>query len=156
MLFRSYFNHWLAMGRNTTNPPRIFCVNWFRKEDGKFLWPGFGENMRVLEWIVKRVKGQAMAIESPLGWMPRYEDLTWDGLDFSPEDFDAVMRVDREFWKQEVLSHQALFDKLYDKLPKEFLLMRELILSSLWRSPERWRMIHERYIVQQQESESRA
>lgn len=151
-----YFNHWLAMGRNTPNPPRIFCVNWFRKEDGKFLWPGFGENMRVLEWIVKRVKGQAKAIESPLGWMPRYEDLTWEGLDFTPEDFDAVMRVDREYWKQEVLSHQALFDKLYDKLPKEFLLMRELILSSLWRSPERWRMIHERYIVQQQESESRA
>ncbi len=146
-----YFNHWLAVGRNTPNPPRIFCVNWFRKdEDGNYLWPGFAENMRVLEWIVNRVKGNAFGVESPLGWMPRYEDLNWEGLDFSAEDFDKVMLVDRELWKQEVLSHQTLFDKLYDKLPKEILLMREFLLASLWRSPEKWGLIHERYIVQQQ------
>lgn len=149
-----YFNHWLAMGRNLTYPPRIFCVNWFRKdEDGKFMWPGFGENMRVLEWIVKRVRGQAFATESPLGWVPRYEDLNWDGLeDFSAEDFDELMQVDREGWKEEVLSHQALFDRLYDRLPKEFLLMRELILSSLWRSPEQWGMVSERYLVHGEQS----
>ena len=143
-----YFNHWLEMGRKLSHPPRIFCVNWFRKdEDDKFLWPGFGENMRVLEWIVKRVRGEAFATESPLGWMPRYEDLSWDGLDgFTPEKFDELMNVDREGWKEEVLSHQALFDKLYDKLPKEFSLMRELMLSSLWRSPEHWGMVAERYI----------
>lgn len=146
----NYFNHWLEMGRNLSQPPRIFCVNWFRRdENGKFLWPGFGENMRVLEWIVKRVRGQAYAAESPLGWMPRYEDLNWDGLeDFGPERFDKLMEVDRELWKEEILSHQALFDKLYDKLPKEFLFMRELTLSSLWRSPERWGMVNERYVVQ--------
>ncbi|MGV3524415.1 MAG: phosphoenolpyruvate carboxykinase (GTP) [Candidatus Sericytochromatia bacterium] len=146
-----YFNHWLEMGRHTTLPPRMFCVNWFRKdEDGNFLWPGFGENMRILQWIVGRVRGEAFAIESPLGWMPRYEDINWEGLEsFTPEQFDAVMRVDRELWKEEVLSHQALFDKLYDRLPKEFLLMRELILSSLWRSPVRWGLTHERYLVQQ-------
>lgn len=145
-----YFNHWLAMGRSTVNPPRIFGVNWFRKDkDGNFSWPGFGENMRVLEWIVKRVRGQAFGVESPLGWMPRYEDLNWEGIDFTEEDFEAVMGVDRELWKEEVLSHQALFDQLYDKLPKEFLQMRELTLSSLWRSPEHWG-VNERYIVQQQ------
>lgn len=142
-----YFNHWLEMGRNVAHPPRIFCVNWFRKDaDGHFIWPGFGENMRVLEWIVKRVRGQAFATESPLGWMPRYEDLSWEGLEeFTPERFEALMQVDREAWKEEVLSHQALFDKLYDKLPKEFVHMRELTLSSLWRSPEHWGMVAERY-----------
>ena len=141
-----YFNHWLQMGRSTPNPPRIFCVNWFRKsKDGKFLWPGFGDNARVLKWIIERVKGRAYAIESPLGWMPRYEDLDWKGLDFSREQFDELMSVDREAWKTEVRSHQDLFENLYDKLPKEFMLMRELLLSSLWRSPERWKLAAERY-----------
>lgn len=142
-----YFNHWLAVGRNTPNPPRIFCVNWFRRgEKGEFLWPGFGENMRILKWIFDRVDGQTSAIESPLGWVPRYQDIEWDGIDFSEEQFNDVMGVDREWWKEEVLSHQGLFDKLYDKLPKEFPLMRELLLSSLWRSPENWHMAHERYL----------
>ena len=145
-----YFNHWLEMGRSVPVPPRIFCVNWFRKDaDGSYLWPGFGENMRILEWIVKRVKGKAFALESPLGWMPRYQDINWEGMDFSEEDFNKVMQVDREHWKAEVLSHQALFDKLYDRLPKEFLFMRELILSSLWRSPAQWALAPERYLVQQ-------
>jgi phosphoenolpyruvate carboxykinase (GTP) len=141
-----YFNHWLQMGRQSPNPPRIFCVNWFRKgKDGKFLWPGFGENARVLKWIVDRVHGRAYAIESPLGYMPRYEDIDWRGLDFSREQFDQLMAVDREIWKKEVLSHEELFENLYDKLPKEFMLMRELLLSSLWRSPERWSLAAERY-----------
>jgi len=141
-----YFNHWLQIGRTLPNPPRIFCVNWFRKsKEGKFLWPGFGENARVLKWIVERVRGRAYAIESPLGWMPRYEDLDWRGLDFTRAQFTELMAVDREMWKQEVLSHEELFEKLYDKLPKEFMFMRELQLSSLWRSPERWTLAPERY-----------
>ncbi len=142
-----YFNHWLQIGRKVSNPPRIFLVNWFRvDQEGKFLWPGFGENMRVLKWIVDRVHGNGYAIESPLGWMPRYEDLDWTGLDFSPEKFYELMKVDREAWKREVSSHESLFSRLYDKLPKEFLYMRELILSSLWRSPEQWGLGQDEYI----------
>jgi phosphoenolpyruvate carboxykinase (GTP) len=138
----SYFNHWLNIGRTLKNPPRIFAVNWFRKdEDGKFLWPGFGENMRVLKWIIDRVHGRGYALESPLGWMPRYEDIEWEGLDFPRERFtQELMAVEREEWKQEIHSHEALFSKLYDRLPKEFIFMRELILSSFWRSPEHWEM----------------
>jgi len=140
-----YFNHWLQFGRNLPNPPRIFVVNWFRKDaDGNFLWPGFGENARVLEWIIGRVQGRTGAVESPVGWMPRYEDINWEGLDFSREQFENIMHVDRETWKQEVLSHDELFGRMYDKLPKEFIFMRELMLSSLWRSPEKWGMAPER------------
>ena len=140
-----YFNHWLQFGRKLNNPPRIFVVNWFRKgEDGKFLWPGFGENMRVLQWITDRVKGKAGAVESPIGYMPKFEDINFDGLDFSREQFDEIMNIDREAWKKEVLTHEELFEKMYDRLPKEFLFMRELLLSSLWRSPEVWAMAPER------------
>ena len=136
----SYFNHWLQFGRDIPNPPRIFNVNWFRKsDDGKFLWPGFGDNMRVLKWIVERANGGTSAIESPLGWVPRYEDLDFRGLNaFSKEDFAKVMAIDTKLWKQEVLSHEELFVELYDRLPKELLAVRELILSGLWRSPDRW------------------
>jgi len=135
----SYINHWLQFGREINNPPRIFGVNWFRKDaSGKFVWPGFGENMRVLKWIVSRAHGHAVGVESPLGRMPRYEDLDWTGLDFSREQFNNVMSVDRDLWLQEVLSHEELFIKLYDRLPKEMVAIRELLLSGLWRSPARW------------------
>ncbi len=140
-----YFNHWLQFGRNIPNPPRIFAVNWFRKDaDGKFLWPGYGENMRVLKWIVDRVRGRGYAVESPLGWMPEYDNITWDGLDFGEERFNALMSIDAQEWKNELLSQEELFSKLYDKLPKEFIFMRELILSALWRSPDKWELAHER------------
>ena len=140
-----YFNHWLQFGRQIADPPRIFCVNWFRKdEDGDFIWPGYSQNLRVLKWIFNRVRGKAGATESPLGWMPRYEDLDWKGLDnFGPETFRDLMSVPREAWKTEIMSHQELFERLYDRIPKEFILMRELILSSLWRSPEEWKLAHE-------------
>ncbi len=135
-----YFNHWLQFGRQIPNPPRIFSVNWFRTDDkGNFLWPGFGENMRVLQWIVDRANGKGFGVESPLGWMPRYDDLEWTGLEnFSAETFSELMAVDRDLWIKEILQHEELFLKLYDKLPKEFFFLRELILSALWRSPEHW------------------
>lgn len=132
-----YFGHWLDFGRNIPNPPRIFTVNWFRKdENGQFMWPGFGDNMRVLKWVVERARGEAASVETPLGWMPKYEDLDWRGLDFSREQFDAVMSIDRDMWVKEISMHDDLFFKLYDRLPKEMAFIRELLVSSLWRSPE--------------------
>jgi phosphoenolpyruvate carboxykinase (GTP) len=136
-----YFEHWLEMGHLVANPPQIFCVNWFRKSaGGKFLWPGYGENMRVLKWIVERTEGKASAVESPLGWVPRHGDLSWEGLDtVSGEQYAELMSLDREGWVQEVLAHEELFVRIYDRLPKEFPLLRALLLSGLLRSPALWR-----------------
>jgi len=94
--------------------------------------------MRVLKWIVEKVRGKSNAVESPIGWMPHYEDLDWTGSDFTKQQFDQIMAIDREQWKNELLSHAELFERMYDRLPKEFIFMRELLLSSLWRSPEKW------------------
>ena len=139
-----YFNHWLQFGRELQSPPRIFGVNWFRKDDeGDFLWPGFSENMRVLKWVIERVRGRVGAVESPIGWMPRYENMDWNGSDFSKEQFDEIMSIDSEAWKKELLSHQELFERMYDVLPKEFLFMRQLLLSGLWRSPAQWHLAAE-------------
>lgn len=142
-----YFNHWLQFGRDLQNAPRIFGVNWFRKDkDGNFIWPGFGENMRVLKWIIGRCKGRISAVECPIGWRPRYKDMDWNGLeDFSKEDFDSIMVIEREPWKKELLEHSELFEQAYDKIPKEFLFMRELLLSALWRSPEKIGLAPERH-----------
>jgi phosphoenolpyruvate carboxykinase (GTP) len=95
-----YVNHWLDFGRHIPNPPRIFNVNWFRRDaDGNFLWPGFGDNMRVLKWIVERVRGKSFGVECPLGWVPSYDHLDWRGLEnFSRRDFDAIMTIDRDEW----------------------------------------------------------
>ncbi len=130
-----YFAHWLNFGRQLPDPPRIFSVNWFLKgEDGKFLWPGYGENMRVLQWIVERARGKSIGIETPLGWIPRYSDMDWRDLDFSKEQFDTVMHIDRDLWLKEIAMHDELFFKLYDRLPKEMTFIRELLVSNLWRS----------------------
>ena len=134
-----YFNHWLQFGRDIPNPPRIFGVNWFRKdENGNFLWPGFGENMRILKWVVEKIQGKSNAVESPIGWMPHYDDIDWKGLDFTKQQFESIMQIDREAWKKELSEHAELFERMYDRLPKEFIFMRELLLSSLWRSPAKW------------------
>jgi len=135
-----YFDHWLEMGRKLANPPRIFCVNWFRKGDGeRFLWPGYGENMRVLKWIVERCKGRAGAVESVLGWMPTRRDLEWSGLSITAQlRYGDMMAVERDAWIQELMQHEELFVRLYDRLPKEFVRKRELLLASVCRSPQRW------------------
>jgi len=136
-----YFGHWLNVGRRLSNPPRIFRVNWFRKdENGKFIWPGFGENMRVLKWIVDRVHGRANAVESPIGWMPRREDIEWSGLDFPADKFYNLMTVSRDAGTAEARGHEEQFDKFFDRLPKEFIFERELLLSRLWRSPDHWEL----------------
>ncbi len=135
-----YFRHWLEFGRKLKHPPRIFSVNWFRKdENGKFIWPGFGENLRVLKWIVDRVNGKTAAVESPIGWMPRYEDMDFSGIEFSKDQFDKIMTIDPEEWKKELLDHQRMFEEMYDKTPKDMFYMRELLVSGLWRTEEKWR-----------------
>ncbi|MFN8816707.1 MAG: phosphoenolpyruvate carboxykinase (GTP) [bacterium] len=139
-----YFTHWLNIGRRITNPPRIFRVNWFRKNaEGKFIWPGFGDNMRVLKWIVDRVHGRGFAVESPVGWMPRYEDIEWAGMDFPQSAFHDLMSVTRDSGAAEARSHEELFDRFLDRLPKEFIFERELFRSRLWRSPDRWELANE-------------
>jgi len=127
-----YFRHWLKMYRNISKVPRIFHVNWFRKgPDGQFLWPGYSENMRVLKWIVDRTRGRALGRETPIGWLPRYEDLEWKGMDFPRDDFEKLMTVDPETWKQEVIGHEELFIMLHDHLPPEMVYERELLICRL-------------------------
>jgi phosphoenolpyruvate carboxykinase (GTP) len=140
-----YFNHWLNMGRAVNNPPPIFRVNWFRRdENNKFMWPGYGQNMRVLKWIVDRVAGKAKAVESPIGLVPQYEDMEWNGLDYPREKFQELMRIDREAGVADARSQEELFDKFFDRVPKEMLFERELLKSRLWRSPAVWELALER------------
>ncbi len=127
-----YFRHWIRMQRSLSETPRIFHVNWFRKNDeGNFIWPGFGENMRVLKWIVDRVHGRTLAKETPIGWMPHYEDIHWDGLNFSPEQFEQLQAFDHAGWRAEVLGHEELFLDLHDRLPPEAIYERELLICRL-------------------------
>lgn len=119
-----YFAHWLNLGKKLEESgaqlPNIFCVNWFRTdEQGKFIWPGFGENMRVLEWMLKRVEGQGDGQEHVFGFSPRYEDLAWDGLDFSKEQFESITAIDKAAWEKELELHAELFSKLKHNLPAD-------------------------------------
>ena len=127
-----YFRHWLKMQRSLASTPRIFHVNWFRKDaQGKFLWPGFRENMRILKWIIDRVQGRTQGRESPIGWMPRYEDIEWTGLKFPREQFEELQAVDRAAWRSEVIGHEELFLDLHDHLPPEMIYERELLICRL-------------------------
>jgi phosphoenolpyruvate carboxykinase (GTP) len=127
-----YFRHYIKMGKYLTEPPRIFHVNWFRKDaQGNFMWPGFRENMRVLRWIVDRVNGKARAKESPLGWLPYYKDIDWRGYTLSEEAWDHLMAIDRERMKTNTLQHQAFFLQIAEHLPKEMLFERELLICRL-------------------------
>jgi len=128
-----YFRHWIKMQSDLAETPRIFNVNWFRKgENGKFLWPGFSENMRPLLWIVQRATGRAGAKETPIGWMPRYDDLDWRGMeDFTEDDYKELMFFDRERVRMQTLPHEELFLKLHEHLPKEMIFERELLISRL-------------------------
>ncbi len=122
-----YFQHWLNLGEklgalpgSQGKLPRIYCVNWFRKgADGKFVWPGYGENMRVLEWMLGRIESQAQGLDNVFGLSPRYEDLRWDGLNFSREQFASVIGIDKAAWQQELELHTELFQKLHHHLPAE-------------------------------------
>ena len=127
-----YFRHWIKMAHNLSETPCFFNVNWFRRdESGQMLWPGFSDNMRPLRWIVERATGRVGARETPIGWMPRYDDMDWRGIDFSPQDFDNLMSIDRERLRMQTLQHEELFLKLFEHLPKEMIFERELLISRL-------------------------
>ncbi len=128
-----YFSHWLEMRKEVSQPPKIFHVNWFRKdENGKFLWPGFGDNMRVLKWIIDRCQGTVYAGETPLGWMPRAKDINIEGLkDYTAEDLEKALAIDVQGWKRELMLQDELFIDLNADLPKELLFQRELLISRL-------------------------
>ena len=135
-----YWKHWLRIGRqNVATPPRIFRVNWFRKDEhGRFVWPGFGQNMRVLKWVIDRCDGRVSAIESPLGWLPGWEDIHWAGLDFAPEAFFSIMNIHKEVARQETVEQEELLTRFGDHLPREMELERELQLARLYHSPPVW------------------
>ncbi len=127
-----YITHWIRMRKLMKDCPRIFQVNWFRLDDnGKFLWPGYGENMRVLEWIINRCRGRGYAAETLLGWMPRPSDIDLEGLEITPEQFETVQMMDGDSLKREILTHEELFLKLAGELPKELIFQRELLIARL-------------------------
>ena len=128
-----YFGHWLKLGRSVSKRPHIFCVNWFRTDaNGKFVWPGFGDNMRVLKWIVERCEGKARASETAIGWVPDFADLEWKGLEgFTQEKFDSITTISHDEWHAELAAHDELFATLKTHLPRELSLRRELIHLSL-------------------------
>ena len=115
-----YFAHWLKMGKAVQHPPKIFRVNWFRRDaNGRFIWPGFGENMRVLQWIARRCQGRAQGMETSLGVMPRFEDLNWQGLEkVSSNQYGELARIDAAAWRHELQAHDELFAKLGKHLPE--------------------------------------
>jgi phosphoenolpyruvate carboxykinase (GTP) len=135
-----YWGHWLEVGRSVPNPPGIFRVNWFRKNgEGAFIWPGFGENMRVLRWIVERLRGGAEAEDCPFGMTPRHGDLSWDGLDFDSDAFNSVMAVDRGEALDEAKDQRNLFDRFGDRLPGEMERQRQALIERLGKASPEWR-----------------
>jgi phosphoenolpyruvate carboxykinase (GTP) len=131
-----YFQHWLdlgaKLGQANAKLPRIYCVNWFRKgADGKFIWPGYGENMRVLEWIVGRIEGKSHGEDNAFGVSPRYEDLNWNGLNFSKEQFARIIGMDHADWQQELKLHEELFQRLAYHLPAELGATKQRIAAKL-------------------------
>jgi phosphoenolpyruvate carboxykinase (GTP) len=131
-----YFAHWLSMRHDIESPPKLFLVNWFRKDDnGKFLWPGFGENMRVLKWVLDRAHGRIGGRETPIGWVPREGDIDLSGLDLDPERFDQATAVSTDEWIADIEAQQEFFDKIGDSMPKALVKQRELLLESLRTAP---------------------
>jgi len=135
-----YFQHWLNIGKQIEMacklsgclPAKIFCVNWFRKNaEGKFIWPGYSENMRVLKWMIERIEGRAAGMQSALGYMPRYQDIDWRGLNFDSVQFNLLTTIDLESWRKELELHRKLFDKLDYHLPEALRITRREIARRL-------------------------
>ena len=136
-----YWSHWLGFADQGLKLPKIFRVNWFRKDEaGNFIWPGFGENMRVLEWVCDRVHENLDAVEGPLGNMPRYDDLNWTGLDFTADAFSGIMDLTRDAGSNEAQSQKELFDSFAGRLPEAMEDQRQALLESMKNAPEVWRV----------------
>ena len=138
-----YFSHWLELGEQVAAKaevagnklPKIFNVNWFRRDaEGNFVWPGFGQNMRVLEWMIDRCEGRAEATETPIGLVPTYEQLNWEGIDFSKEQFNTVTAQDKDQWIKELESHTELFSKLGERLPAALTARQNELLEAVKKS----------------------
>ena len=129
-----YFGHWLDMADRIPTLPKIFVVNWFRKgADGRFLWPGFGENMRVLKWIIDRAHGRAAARETAIGWVPKQNDFDLSGMSTPLEDVDEAQWIDPSAWRAELKDQQTFFEKHAATMPREIVLQRELVVARLER-----------------------
>jgi phosphoenolpyruvate carboxykinase (GTP) len=127
-----YFGHWLEMAHLLKKLPLVFHVNWFRKDaDGKFMWPGFSENMRVIKWMIDRAHGRAAGKETAIGWVPNYDEIEWNGLTMTPEQFAELEAVDSAMWRQELLGQEELFIKLHDRLPSALVHERQLLIGRL-------------------------
>lgn len=126
-----YFQHWLNIGESLQNPPKMFMVNWFQRDSNrKFIWPGFGENMRVLWWILQRIEGKLLTLNSKIGIHPIFDKFCWKGLDFSPSNFEKIISVNPVEWKKEIKSHQQIIEKIGEKFPVELLeIFKELELK---------------------------
>ena len=127
-----YFQHWLNLGEKLATSdvqlPRIFTTNWFRKgEDGKFVWPGYGENMRVLKWMLDRIEGTATGADNGFGISPLYSEINWTGMDFTPAQFESVSHIDKAAWKDEIALHSDLFNQLSYHLPPQLLETKALL-----------------------------
>ncbi|HEU4851802.1 MAG TPA: phosphoenolpyruvate carboxykinase (GTP) [Telluria sp.] len=127
-----YFQHWLDLGKKLPEQPKIYCVNWFRTDaDGKFVWPGFGDNMRVLKWMLERIDGKAGGTENAFGITPNYGDLHWEGLDFSAGQYEMITSIDKASWQEELKLHDELFEKLAYHLPQELVKTKEELAQRL-------------------------
>jgi phosphoenolpyruvate carboxykinase (GTP) len=127
-----YFQHWLNLGKKIGTQPKIFCVNWFRTdESGSFVWPGYGDNMRVLKWILDRVEGKKGGVEHMFGTTPSYGDLTWTGINFTEEQFNKITSIDKDAWREELKLHTELFDKLAYRLPQELVATKQQLEQRL-------------------------
>lgn len=129
-----YFGHWLEVGRSTSQPPKIFQVNWFRTDaQGNFLWPGFGQNVRVLKWILERVRGGGKAVETPVGWIPTPDGIECDGLDLPTSTLEELLQIDRADWENEVASQREFFAQFGSRLPREIQAEHEALQQRLHR-----------------------
>ena len=127
-----YFQHWISMGKKIPNPPKIFNVNWFRTDDeGHFIWPGFGDNMRVLMWILARCKGEVDAVETPIGFVPKAEDINIEGLDITLDTVKGLLDVDKALWAEEVDGIDEFYKSVGNRVPKELWDEYEVLKSNL-------------------------